>query len=138
MGAKRGNTNAKKDGRGRLAAPLSISDARLVWAAEQVQKQGKEPTDENVKEFIRVYCYNLIDMAQDVAVYHNYEPDEFLQSVASGEIATVLLPDEQRSMAIGWLFEQAKQIVDPSLSQAVASIARQLEAAAMREAESED
>lgn len=63
---------------------------------------------------------------------------ELAVAIGSGEIALVLLPDEQRSMAIRWLREQAELIVDPSLSQALGSIAKQLDAAAIREYESEE
>lgn len=76
--------------------------------------------------------YHLLDT---VARYHNYEPDELLQAIASGELATILLPDEQRSAAIKWLYEQSMQVNDMALNEALASIAKQLEAAAMRESE---
>jgi hypothetical protein len=58
-------------------------------------------------------------------------------AIGNGEIATVLLSNEQRYLAGTWLFEQAKSVSDPSLSEALASIARQLQAAAKREAETE-
>lgn len=75
---------------------------------------------------------------EHVARYHNYTSEqELIDAIASGEIATVLLGDEQRSMAVQWLKEQATHIIDPSLSEALESIARQLEAAAWREAANE-
>lgn len=136
-GAPKGNQNAKKEGRKRIGAPLSISDERLEWAASMVKHNGDEPTDANVARFIRDYCYDMINLAQDVAAYHGYAPDELLQAIANGETATVLLPDEQRGTAIIWLLEQAKQVNDFILSEALESIARQLDAAVQREIEAE-
>lgn len=134
MGAKRGNQNARKDGRGRISAPLSLSDERLAWAIECVKAQGQEPTNANVSHFVRDYCYGLIDMTQELAKSHGYGTDELIQMLVSGEVATIVLPDEQRYLAGEWLFAQAKTIIDPSLSDALESIARSLQAAAQREA----
>jgi hypothetical protein len=62
---------------------------------------------------------------------------EMLVAIVSGELATVLLPDEQRSMAIRWLDEQSRTVNDFSLAEALQSIAKQLDAAVQREYEAE-
>jgi len=74
-------------------------------------------------------------MLEDVARYHNYTPNELLVAIGSGELATVLLPEEQRSMAIRWLTVQSGLADDLTLAEALMSIAKQLEAAAKREEE---
>ncbi len=81
-----------------------------------------------------------------VAEYHGYTAQrgpragqgnvvELALAIGSGELATVLLPDEQRSMAIRWLNEQAQQVSDLSLAEALKSIADQLYTAVLRESE---
>jgi hypothetical protein len=83
-----------------------------------------------------------------VAEYHGYLSTrgphsgkgnvvELALAIGSGEIATVLLPDEQRSWAIRWLDEQAKSIDDPFLGEILASISRQIYEAVKREYELE-
>jgi hypothetical protein len=86
--------------------------------------------------------------ANKVAAYHGYSAErgptagagnaaEMLVAIASGELATVLLPDEQRSMAIRWLDEQSNKVDNFSLAEALQSIAKQLDAAVQREYEAE-
>ena len=64
MGAREGNTNAKKT-RTRVVACLSISDEkqkRLTWVIETLRAKGnKTPTDEEVSRFIKDWCYERID-----------------------------------------------------------------------------
>lgn len=70
MGANPGNQNAKKKGRTRVSACLSIADEkeknRLSWAIEQViarrkEPSDREPTDQEVSSFIKEVCYKHID-----------------------------------------------------------------------------
>lgn len=55
-----------------------------------------------------------------------------LVAIDAGEVALVLLPDEQRAMAVAWLREQAECQPGP-LAEALGSIAASLEAAVDRE-----
>lgn len=79
-------------------------------------------------------------MLRRVAARHGYlasrgphagqgDPVELALALGSGELATVLLVDEERLQAIRWLDEQAKVLTqsDPLLAETVKSIANQLE-----------
>ena len=55
-----------------------------------------------------------------------------LVAIDAGEVALVLLPDEQRAMAAAWLREQAEGQPGP-LAEALSTIAASLEAAVDRE-----
>lgn len=70
---------------------------------------------------------------------HGYDSaQEMLDAIECGELATVLLPDEQRGWAIEWLNEQAKIVENPFLAEALESIARQLWQAVLRERKAEE
>lgn len=86
-------------------------------------------------------------MLRRVAERHNYtaqrgphagqgDPVELAIALGTGELATVLLPDEQRTVAIRWLDEQAAIIDNPILAEALKSIADQLHDAVKLENES--
>jgi hypothetical protein len=78
------------------------------------------------------------EILSGIAKYHNYTSgDRVAEAIASGELATVLLPDEQRSKAIVWLNEQAEVVEDPTLGEALKDIADQLRAAVEREREAD-
>lgn len=59
-----------------------------------------------------------------------------LQAIDGGEVAVVLLPDEQRGIAIRWLREQAG-VAGGSLGEALLTLAQSLDEAAERAAEAE-
>lgn len=86
-------------------------------------------------------------MLRRVAARHGYlasrgphagqgDPVELALALGNGELATVLLADEERSQAIRWLDEQAKVITqsDPLLAETIKSIANQLYEAVKLEA----
>lgn len=54
---------------------------------------------------------------------------DMLQAIDAGELALVLLPDEQRDSVVRWLLNQAETVQDATISEALESIARQLNAA---------
>lgn len=58
---------------------------------------------------------------------------EMLCAIDSGEIALVLLPDEQRRQATAWLQQQAEQMASGPLASALQSIAVGLTAAQARQ-----
>lgn len=85
---------------------------------------------------------------KDVALYHNYvhhrghlkgQPStrELQLAIGSGEVATVLLADEERAMVLDFLNQQAEKVDDPLLSSGLASLARQIYAAIERERQGE-
>lgn len=66
MGAKEGNTNAKKAGGARVPVCLSIADERRAWAVRQLQGEGiEEPTQADIIRYIKVLCYKAIDQARE-------------------------------------------------------------------------
>lgn len=58
---------------------------------------------------------------------------ELLAAIASGEVATVLLADTPRDMAIDWLRSQSMAIIHPALAEALTAIADALDEARQRE-----
>jgi hypothetical protein len=60
---------------------------------------------------------------------------DLLRAIASGEVATVLLADEERGMLIDWLHQQADQLStsNPLLAGSLTNLAQQLFRAALRE-----
>lgn len=84
-----------------------------------------------------------------IAAFHGYTSErgpttgagnaaELLQAIDSGEVAIVLLGDEQRSIVIRWLDEQSKLVEDIPLADALKNIADQLYAAVKREVETDE
>jgi hypothetical protein len=86
-------------------------------------------------------------MLRRVAARHGYtasrgshagqgDPVALALALGNGELATVLLADEERSQAIRWLDEQAKVLAsaDPLLAETIRSIANQLYEAVKLEA----
>ncbi len=65
---------------------------------------------------------------------------EMLMAIDSGELATVLLADEERASVIAWLDQQAEQLrsTDALLADTVKTIANQLYAAVRRERDAEE
>lgn len=93
------------------------------------------------------------DMAaiQDIAARHGYTIGRGLHSdkgsrrqleraIIKGEVALVLLPDEQRGAAMRWLFDNIDLIAqqDWIAAEGLKSIAESLEEAIKREMESEE
>lgn len=85
-------------------------------------------------------------MLRKVAEYHGYlahrgprtgqgDVVELAVAIGSGELATVLLADEQRDMVMQFLNAQAKIVEDYSLAEALESVARQIDASVQRERE---
>ncbi len=62
---------------------------------------------------------------------------EMLMAIDEGELAIVLLPDEQRAAVIEWIEKNASTIGNFMVGEALESIARQLQAAIEREKETE-
>lgn len=63
---------------------------------------------------------------------------EMLVAIDGGELATVLLPDEQRSAVIAWIESNADSLSNLTAGDGLKSIARQLQAAIEREKEAEE
>lgn len=77
------------------------------------------------------------DLLKPVAKRHGYSFEELATALGSGELATVLLPDEQRNAVIRWLDEQAKIVQDGTLAEGLKSLADQLYMAVVLESEME-
>jgi hypothetical protein len=74
VGAKAGNTNAKKAAT-RVDVHLSIADEegkfRRGWAVTQLWKQGnRNPTPQQISRFIKDWCYARIDEAMYKSIEH--------------------------------------------------------------------
>ncbi|MBA2680292.1 MAG: hypothetical protein H0U76_18080 [Ktedonobacteraceae bacterium] len=98
--------------------------------------------------YINLTSKAVTNSLREVAEYHGYASTrgphagkgnvvELALAIGSGEIATILLPDEERSQVIRWLDEQAKTVDDPFLGNVLKSLAKQLHAAVEREYEVE-
>jgi hypothetical protein len=88
----------------------------------------------------------VTSMLRKVAEYHGYlatrgprtgqgDVVELAVAIGTGELATVLLADEQRHMVMRFLNGQAKIVDDFSLAEALESVARQIYASVERERE---
>ncbi len=90
----------------------------------------------------------LRDQLNKLAAQHGYAASrgrmtergggaELLTAIANGEVALVLLADEQRAWAAEWLEEWAGELEHPSLAEALETIAAALRDAMQREAQAD-